>query len=135
MIGHRLDEQENMNSLPAIQFANLAQHEQPLTCSCTETPLKSFFTKVTTLSSLQYRGRRIKKIKKKIRKGNEISKKEQSNQNTLAVSPEGLVERGCILQTPGNPCPGMASGRLPVPSAPLAGMLLLPIPTSQSLMK
>lgn len=54
--------------------------------------------------------------KKNIRKGNEIRTKEQSNQNTLAVSPEGLAESGCILLAPGNPCPGTAPGRLPASS-------------------
>lgn len=53
------------DSLPILQFANLAQHERPLICSCTETLLKSGFLKVITMSLLQYRGRREKRTSEK----------------------------------------------------------------------
>lgn len=109
MVNQRLAEQENTDSLPIFQFANLAQHEWPLTCSCTDFPKiilhRSYHTVIITVQRQEER--------KNIRKGNEIRKKEQSNQNILAVSPEGLAESSSILPTPGNPCPGMATGRLP----------------------
>lgn len=114
MVRHRLAEQENSDFLPIFQFAKLAQYEQPLTCSCTETFPKSCFPKVITLSSLLQRGRR----KKNIRKGNEITKEEQRSQKSKYTGsvPRRMGENGCILLTPGNPCPGTATGTLPASS-------------------
>lgn len=100
---------KDSDSLSPLHFGDLAQHERPPTCPCTDLP-KIILHKTHHAVIIM-----VERQKKKTALGNKMrqGKKEQGSQNILAVSPDGPAESGCMLITPGNTRRGTAVGRLP----------------------